>query len=675
MAVAHENLSGAERPPPSQEGLNGSEGLNVSNVRDTLKYRAELEATLPPTPVQELLAASGATVFVLATDPGFVATVRRAADRHPLFVVESWAELEEAVKTGRCGIALLDAAMLGSRLPERIQALQPYAARLVTLVAADRATAQDYVGLLSDGRIHRLLIKPPAVGAVRLLIESATARRLLLREEHANDVPSAVPEAATGGLSKWGLAAAAGIGAAILIGIGVAAYQLDWLNRFRGPDAAVALPVPPAVSEPVPPTPEEQVAELHAQASLARAEGRLAEPVGVSALDHYLAILTIAPADPGARGGVTAVVEGLFAQAEEALLADSLETAAAALDHVRRADPTSSRLAFLDAQLARALAALAATAPASTPSPAAAPTELDSVLSLATARLRRGQLLVPEGDSARAYLDRAAQLDANDPRVAALRADLAAALVATARLVAVSDPAAATTLTTQARQVGADAALLAGLERDVAGARAREEQRRLTERLETARARVQDGALFAPASDSALAYLARLQNDAPELAGLAEAWETFRQAAVAGIQGLIERGEWPAADQQLAELQQVPGGATAASPLATELAARRLQQTYLATASPASELMLQHSVPVVYPESALARGVGGWVDLEFVVDRNGQPQSPVVVDASSPGRFDEAALDAVVQYRYAPFERDGRIYERRLRLRMRFQVQ
>ena len=655
-----------------QNGSNGAVMPSVSNARDVLEYHAELEATLPPTPVQELLAASGATIFVLATDPSFVATIRRAADRHPLFVVETWKELVEAVESGRCGIALVDSALLGSRVADRIGALHPYADRLVTLVAADRATAPDYVGLLSDGRIHRLLIKPPAVGAARLLIESATARRLMLRDEHANDAPSDAPVAQSR-VPNWSLAAAAALGAVALLVTGIVGYRAGWF----GESEVVATPAPAVVAE-VAPTLEEQVAEHHAQAALARGEGRLAEPAGANALDHYLAVLALSPSDQTARNGVSAVVEGLFARAEEALLADSLETAAGVLDHVRRVDPTSSRLAFLDAQLARALAALAATSaePANAvSSPPVAATELDSVLSLATARLRRGQLLVPDGDSARAYLDRAAQLDATDPRVAALRADLAAALMAAARLVAVSDVAAATTLTREAREVGAESALLAALERDVTAARARDDQRRLTERLESARLRVREGARFAPASESALATLTRLQSDAPELAGLAEVWEELRQGAVAAIQGALDRGEWSTVEAELAGLAKTPGGAAAAESLTAELAARRLQQTYLATAAPASELVLRRSVPVVYPETALIRGVEGWVDLEFVVDRNGQPQNPVVVGASLPGRFDEAALAAVAQYRYAPFELDGRIYERRLRLRVRFQVQ
>ena len=180
--------------------------------------------------------------------------------------------------------------------------------------------------------------------------------------------------------------------------------------------------------------------------------------------------------------------------------------------------------------------------------------------------------------------------------------------------------------------------------------------------------------MFAPLNDSALDYLSRLQADAPELAGLAEAWEEFRQASVLLIQRTIESGEWALADAQLAGLTPAPGGVAAAAPLAAELAARRLQQTYLAEAAPASELDLRSSVPVVYPSQAIARGIEGWVDLEFVVDRNGQPRNLAVVQASPPGRFDAAALAAVAQYRYVPFERDSRVYERLVRLRVRFQM-
>ncbi len=670
MAVRHDQLLGPSRPQ-QEEGFVPARGNHGREV--------DLEATLPPTPVRELLAASGATLFVLATDADFVAAIRRAAgDRYPLVVVETWPELESAAADGRCGIALVDAAVLGSRVGERIAALAAHAGRLVTLVAADRAAAHEYVGLLSNGRIHRLLIKPPAIGATRLLVESAVARRLQLREAQPKDgVPAAVA-AAPHHVPRW-VGLWSPVGAVALLGTAIAASRLGWWDLFAATEVVVPTAVTAAPATAPSPTPTAQLlAERRANAALALAESRLAEPAGDNALEHYLAILALEPTDQAARSGLSSVVQTLFSRAEEALLAGSLESAAAVLDHVRRADPASSRLAFLDAQLARSLAALAlppaAAANAVPPPAAAAPTELDSMLSLAATRLRRGQLLRPAGDGAVAYLDRAAAFDPADPRVAALRADLTAALLEAARLVSGSDVAAATTLVAEARRLGGASAPLAALERDISTARERDEQR-LADRLATARERVQSGALFAPPSDNALDSLSRLQADAPELAGLADAWDELRQAGARAIQNAIATREWVRADADLAALAQAPGGAIVAAPLAAELAARRLQDTYLATAAPPSELTLSSSVPVVYPMEALELGIEGWVDVDLVVDRNGQPRNLMVVDATPPGRFDAAALAAVEQYRYVPFERDGRVYERRLRFRLRFQIQ
>lgn len=663
MAASHENLTGSESPRHT---------ANVPSLEDMVS-QVQLDATLPPTPVRELLAASGATLYVLAKDAGFVAAIRRAAgDEHPLVVVDSWADLMQAVEAGRCGIVLLDAAMLGARVGACVTTLAAYGDRVVTLVAADRNAAHEYIGFLSDGRLHRLLIKPPAAGATRLLIESATARCLQLRDEAAGEGAPRSAREAPRKFPVWGWAAV-GAGVFALLGTAIAGSQLGWWSRSP-PAAAVAAP---AVTAPAPavPTPAERLADLRAKAATAEGEGRFAEPAGDNALEHYLAMLALAPADADARRGIAGIADVLFTRAEEALLADSLADAAAALDQARRVDSSSSRLAFLDAQLERALAALPPVrAPAQTPARAAAPPELDSMLSLASARLRRGQLLTPAGDSARAYLERAALLGPGDARVAALRTDLAEAVIAAARLLSSADVAAAASLAAEARALGADSAALAALESDIAAAREREGEQRLADRLAAAQDRVASGALFAPPGESALDYLARLQSEAPELPGLADSWQAFRLAAVGAIEGAIARGDWAQATAQLVRLAEAPGGGAAGGPLAAEITAGQLQQTYLATASPASELELRSAAPVVYPSQALQRGLEGWVDIEFVVDRNGQPKNLAVVQAAPPGRFDAAALAAVEQYRYAPFERDGRVYERRVRLRVRFQM-
>jgi TonB family protein len=520
------------------------------------------------------------------------------------------------------------------------------------------------------------LIKPAAIGAARLLIESATARRLQLRDEAAQGTVPAAVAAASNRVPKWVWGTVAGVGALALLAAGFAGAGLNLWYRPAGPEPAAPAEAK-AAPETVPP-PIDELAELRAKASVALVEGRLAEPAGDNALDLNLAVLARAPGDQAARGALSAIMDSLFKRAEGALLADDLGAAAAALDQVRRVDPASSRLAFLDAQLARGLAVLAAAPPkpaASPPPVAASPTELDSVLSLATARLRRGQVVAPAGDSAAAYLDRAAQLGPADPRVAALRADVSAALISAARVVFDTDLAAAANLAGEARRLGPDSAALAALESDIGTALAREKQQQLADRLDTARQRLRSGALFAPAGDSAFDYLAGLQAEAPALAGLPEEWEAFRQAAVVAIGSSIERGELSTADVELERLARAPAGAIAAQPLAAELASRRLQETYLATAAPASVMNVVSSVPAVYPAEMLQRGIDGWVELELVVDRNGRPRDVVVKQASPANRFDAAAVAAVQQYRFVPFEQDGRIYERRIAMRVRFQVQ
>jgi len=51
---------------------------------------------------------------------------------------------------------------------------------------------------------------------------------------------------------------------------------------------------------------------------------------------------------------------------------------------------------------------------------------------------------------------------------------------------------------------------------------------------------------------------------------------------------------------------------------------------------------------------AIVRGIEGYVLLEFTVTRDGGIRDPKVIDANPPRIFDQAALDAVGQFRYIP---------------------
>ena len=66
------------------------------------------------------------------------------------------------------------------------------------------------------------------------------------------------------------------------------------------------------------------------------------------------------------------------------------------------------------------------------------------------------------------------------------------------------------------------------------------------------------------------------------------------------------------------------------------------------------------SVAPTYPRRMAARGIQGWVLLEFSVDQLGQVQNPQVIDAQPASGFSKAAIDAVLRYKYKPKVFDGK---------------
>ena len=85
---------------------------------------------------------------------------------------------------------------------------------------------------------------------------------------------------------------------------------------------------------------------LLGQAAAALAVNRLTEPAGDNALELYLRAQARDPADPKARAGLAEVRERLLARAENALLEERLDEAAAAIETARKAGVESGRIAF-----------------------------------------------------------------------------------------------------------------------------------------------------------------------------------------------------------------------------------------------------------------------------------------------------------------------------------------
>ena len=81
-------------------------------------------------------------------------------------------------------------------------------------------------------------------------------------------------------------------------------------------------------------------------------------------------------------------------------------------------------------------------------------------------------------------------------------------------------------------------------------------------------------------------------------------------------------------------------------------------------------------VPPEYPARAQARGLEGWVQIQFAVTPTGMVRDPVVVAAEPQGIFEEAALKAIARWRYNP-RVDGGVAVDRVGLQtvIRFELQ
>lgn len=716
---------------------------------------ASLDSTLPPTPLKKLLAADGASVYVLSIDGALIQAVNDAAgEQYPVHTLAEWIDLVGLIEADRCKIVLLDADLVGTGLERRVKDLHNAGTGLVVLVAARRETAQGLIGLLSDRTIHRLLIKPAAVGITRLLLESAVSRYLQLREsaqqvaeEHLMSPQRRLPAATrSSSMSPWMLAV-------VLVSLLLGGLLTANFARFRtSDDSSSNSPTPtpvaqstrsgtvPAAQSPAdaladaspatgveagdedeaeapggldatpatsvadpadatgtvsdatladtdagdpastPPAAGDSVAALLARASLAVEQDRLAEPAGDSALDHYRSILDVEPDHAEAAAGFAGVIETLFGRAETALLDGDATVAGSTLDQIRRHAPSSSRLTFLQAQLTALLNGGSTNVPdAETPSQAGASpqtSERASLLTLARTRIEQGFLIDPAGDSARDYVDRAAAIQSDDPEVLAVRTELADAVADSARLVLESgNIESASALVDEAFALGVDNDTLVQLDLDLAAAL---EARALTARsamLARGVTRLDLGRLVTPADDSALYHLAMLREQAPDYPGLAPAWTRLTTALADNARTAIAMRAWDDADMWLAWLAQTGYDADELETLTGDAVFGRQQDAYLATATPASELERLQAGTIEYPAVAAQRGIEGWVELEFVVDTSGQLTEARVVAAEPEGVFDEAALEAMSGFRYAPFELDGRVYERLARLRIRFGLQ
>ena len=76
-----------------------------------------------------------------------------------------------------------------------------------------------------------------------------------------------------------------------------------------------------------------------------------------------------------------------------------------------------------------------------------------------------------------------------------------------------------------------------------------------------------------------------------------------------------------------------------------------------------------------YPRVARRRNITGSVDLTFTVTTDGKVRSPKILRSEPVETFDDAALDAISQWRFEPYIENGIAVEKRTAVRLAFNLQ
>jgi protein TonB len=119
----------------------------------------------------------------------------------------------------------------------------------------------------------------------------------------------------------------------------------------------------------------------------------------------------------------------------------------------------------------------------------------------------------------------------------------------------------------------------------------------------------------------------------------------------------------------------LPAAGTAAptgSPTATAAASE--PAVAAATPSPLTAPRPIAKVQPDYPAQARSRKVEGFVELEFLVNTQGQPDEIRVVRSEPEGLFDRSAVRALMRWKFKPAERDGKVEAARTRTTLNFKL-
>jgi hypothetical protein len=280
------------------------------------------------------LASDIVELVVLTADQVFLQTLRDAVGgARRLWNVPTGDKVSDLLVAGQVGIVVLDLQALHEPASVFVGEIKRQFPDLVVICAGNRDDESSLAALISAGIVYRFIHKPMSPGRAKLFAEAAIKKH---DEQRRRAAESPRQERSAGSGRAWLIGGAV----ALLVLIGVVWLSQRGARDDGGPPQSA---VDNAAAE----------APLLARAAAALAANKLTEPKGDNALELYSQAQARNPANLSARTGLQEVRERLLARAENALLEERLDEAAAAIETARISGVESSRLAFLSAQLAK----------------------------------------------------------------------------------------------------------------------------------------------------------------------------------------------------------------------------------------------------------------------------------------------------------------------------------
>jgi len=560
----------------------------------------------------------------------------------------------------------------------------------VTIAIRDGASAGMVDQLMLEGAIHALVDSPVEPAAILRAVSDAARISATADALSAVTAPSS---GSSGGEEKSGKSPA------MLIGVAVAVLALaggGWYFMKKGSSApaaaepeAAANAAPAAASKPAASAqPAATLDEVLEKARLAMDERRYIEPLKNNALEHFRQVLVLDPKNAEATEGLKRLGGLLIARARTALDERRFDNALAELEAARSIDPNDPRLVEVDARLdsmraQTALAQIQATLAAQNFDRAAALLEAaqkDALLppaqiaqlskeldgkrrslainrgvANAEARLASGRLVTPAGDSAKDAIKDLRDAGASNETIARLNADLNSRLLAAARdAAAKGDQQALAANLAAARDNGASAAAINAAQRDITAA-AQKQQRTnddIARYAKAAQERLAAGQLLTPANDSAVSHAERLRLLDVRNPTTVQVVKEVRSRLVTEARARLGANK-PTEAAQFLDAAESLGGDSDLGELRTALANAQAAAATAAAAPKLPPLKMTRPPRPKYPTSA--KGVEGWVRVEFYVTPEGRTERVRVLASEPAGLFDAAAISAMENARFEEF--------------------